>query len=228
MIGLTVRRANREATEIVRSGVDRDHGAEVFRLLYVCTGNICRSPFAEILTRHLLIGRLGGQEAQAFDVSSAGVQAMVGAQMHPDSRDQLAPWGLDRAVAGQFIARQLQSTMVEQSDLVLGANPRHRSAAVERAPGALATAFSLREFARLAAAIDPSVLPSRPVDRAHALVEQARRLRGLVLAQSGDDDHIPDPMGRPPRAHHDAAILIRAAVQTIVDIIAPGSRQRGL
>jgi protein-tyrosine phosphatase len=24
-----------------------------FRLLYVCSGNICRSPFAEILTRHL-------------------------------------------------------------------------------------------------------------------------------------------------------------------------------
>jgi hypothetical protein len=54
-------------------GVARHRRKETeFRVLYVCTGNICRSPFAEILTRHLLTGRLGGQAAAAFDVSSAG------------------------------------------------------------------------------------------------------------------------------------------------------------
>src|SRR4051812_32932148 len=56
-----------------------------FRLLFVCTGNICRSPFAEILTRHLLVGRLGGRVAGRFEISSAGVQAVVGSPMHPDS-----------------------------------------------------------------------------------------------------------------------------------------------
>ena len=45
-----------------------------FRILIVCTGNICRSPAAEILTRHLLIGRLGGRAASSFRVSSAGVR----------------------------------------------------------------------------------------------------------------------------------------------------------
>jgi Low molecular weight phosphotyrosine protein phosphatase len=73
-----------------------DERTDTFRLLFVCTGNICRSPFAEILTRHLLRGRLGGRAAAAFDVSSAGVAAVVGSAMHPDSRAEL-PRGAWRA-----------------------------------------------------------------------------------------------------------------------------------
>jgi protein-tyrosine phosphatase len=57
-----------------------------FRLLFVCTGDIFRSPYAEIFTRHLLVGRLGGRAAAAFVVSSAGVQAVARSGMHPMSR----------------------------------------------------------------------------------------------------------------------------------------------
>ena len=128
----------------------------------MCTGNICRSPFAEIITRHVLIGRLGGREASAFQVSSAGVRAVVGSGMHPDSRAELAPWNLDTTAAEQFTARQLRSAMVAECDLVLGATPRHRSAVVERLPAALPITFSLREFARLAEAVDPAALPDVP------------------------------------------------------------------
>jgi protein-tyrosine phosphatase len=200
--------------------MDRPSPRPGFRLLFVCTGNICRSPFAEILTRHLLVGRLGGHGAARFHVASAGVHAVVGAGMHADTRDQLAPWGLDVVVAGRFAARQLRSSMVAEADLVLGASPRHRSAVVQRSPAALATAFSIREFARLAGAVEPDVLPFDPVDRAFALVAQARARRGLVPAPP-DADRVPDPMGGPPQAHREAAALITEAVSTIVDVIAP-------
>lgn len=198
-----------------------DEPYRVFRLLFVCTGNICRSPFAEILTRHLLVGRLGGRLASAFEVSSAGVQAVVGSQMHPDSRDELTPWGLDQVAAGRFNARQLRSVMVEQAHLVLGANPRHRSSAVERSPEGLPKTFALREFARLAQAVDPAELPADPVGRAHALVELARRQRGFVRPVDPADDLVPDPMGGTADDHHRAATLIREAVSSIVDIMAP-------
>src|SRR6476620_8838125 len=89
--------------------------ASTFRLLFICTGNICRSPFAEILTRHLLRGRLGGRGAGAFEVSSAGVSAVVGSGMHPDSRAELAPWHLDGALSAGFVARQLHPAMIESS-----------------------------------------------------------------------------------------------------------------
>ena len=63
--------------------------------------------------------------------------------------------------------------MIERSHLVLGATSRHRSAVVEQCPAALPITFGLREFARLAAAVDAAELPAHPVARAHALVELA-------------------------------------------------------
>jgi protein-tyrosine phosphatase len=201
--------------------------ARSFRVLFVCTGNICRSPFAEILTRHLLIGSLGEQAAAAFDVSSAGIQAVAGSQMHPDSREQLRPWGLDGAAADRFTARQLHPTTAEKADLVLGATPWHRSVIITQRPSALATTFSIREFARLAGTVDLSTLPIEPVVRARVLVDLARRNRALSHRPGPDDDDIPDPMGHPPRAHKDAALLIGAAVQVIVDVLAPSGHRSG-
>jgi protein-tyrosine phosphatase len=194
---------------------------ETFRLLFVCTGNICRSPAAEIMTRHLLIGKLGGRLASRFAVSSAGVSAVVGEMMHPDTRDELSPWGLDGRSAGDFRARQLRSSMVRRSDLVLGANIRHRSAVVEREPAGLRNTFALREFAALADAVDERMLPDEdPVKRAHELVEQARMKRGLV-AMDPEDLKVPDPMGQPQQAHHQAVMLITDAVYRIVSKIVP-------
>jgi protein-tyrosine phosphatase len=75
----------------------RQDEPRAFRL-YVCTGNICRSPFAEILTRHVLVDRLGGTAAAAFHIASAGVRAVAGAPMHPATREELRPWGLEGPV----------------------------------------------------------------------------------------------------------------------------------
>ena len=113
--------------------------------------------------------------------------------------------------------------MVAESDLVLGATPRHRSAVVERLPAALPITFSLREFARLAEAVDPDELPDTPVERAQALVELARAQRGLVPPPEDGDD-VPDPIGRPQEAHHAAATLIRDAVQRITEVMLPAQQ----
>jgi protein-tyrosine phosphatase len=144
--------------------------------------------------------------------------------MHPDSRVQLNPWWIDGTAADQFVARQLSSSMVTSAHLVLGASPRHRSAVVERAPEALANTFGLREFARLATFVDASTLPSEPVARAHALIDEVRLARGLAPPAGPDGDRVPDPMGQSPAAHRHAAELIEDAVQAIVDVIAPPMR----
>lgn len=192
-----------------------------FHLLFVCTGNLCRSPFAEILGRHLLLRHLG-RDAADFTVSSAGVGAVVGAGMHPDSRAELTPWGLHGAAAEAFTARQLHPEMIERADLVLALTPRHRSAVVQQAPRALSTAFSLREFARLTDLVDRAGLPPVAVDRARALVGRARLARPLAAGHPADHDEIPDPIGLPPPAHHTSAVLISSALRTIVDAVAEG------
>ncbi|RZT87888.1 protein-tyrosine phosphatase [Pseudonocardia sediminis] len=193
--------------------------AEPFRILFVCTGNICRSPTAELLTRHLLVGRLGGRDAARVQVASAGVRAVVGASVHPGSRAGLAPWGLDGVHSERFAARQLESSVVDGVDLVLGASPRHRSAVLERFPELLGKTFSLREFARLAALVDAESLPADLVQRAQVLVGQARRLRGTVAAP--DDDRIPDPIGGTPEEFQRATALTFEALRAVVDAMAP-------
>jgi protein-tyrosine phosphatase len=69
--------------------------------------------------------------------------------------------------------------------------------------------------------VDPAVLPAEPVSRAHELVEQVRRRRGAPPPSLPDADRIPDSIGRPQETHHEAAVLIREAVERIIDMIAP-------
>jgi protein-tyrosine phosphatase len=192
-----------------------------FRLLFLCTGNVCRSAFAEVLTKHLLNERLRYEAASAFVVSSAGLHAMVGAGMHPSTREELRPWGVDTRLADRVVARQLTAIMVEQAHLVLGATLRHRAAAAQAAPVALTRTFTLREFQRLSRLVDSAELPSEPVQRAHALVLEVQRRRGLVPPVATADDEVPDPMGGPPKAHGSAAKLISDAIVTFLDALVP-------
>jgi len=202
--------------------VGRDqYERDSFRILFVCTGNICRSPFAEILTRHLLIGKLGGNGAAAFCVASAGVSAVVGSGMHPQTRAELAPLGLHTWPSEQFVARQLVPPIVEEADLVLTAQRHHRSAVAELAPAALSTTFTLREFARLLNTVDGRQLPTEVPVRARQLVQAARQQRGMVGPASRDHEHLPDPVGQPQSVHHLTAMLISEALRTFVDVLVP-------
>ena len=80
----------------------------------------------------------------------------------------LAGYDVDGAA---FAARELVAEHVVGADLVLGATREHRAAAVVLHPRAAARTFTLREFARLAGAVDPATLPDGdPVERARALV----------------------------------------------------------
>lgn len=202
-----------------RPGHD-DDDPHVFRLLFVCSGNVCRSPFAELATRQLLAERHRRPGPAPFAVSSAGHRALAGSPMHPTTRADLHRRGLDHG-ADRFVARQLVPGLVERADLVLGMAPQHRAAAVACAPGALATAFGLREFARLAATVDADLLPADPLDRARALVGRARAGRGLTPPVDPGEDEVPDPIGRPEQAHRVAAYLVLDAVRAIVAVLAP-------
>lgn len=192
-----------------------------FRILFVCTGNVCRSAFAQVLTEHLLTGRLGAAGASRFSVTSAGTRAMHGSAMHPATRKQLAGWPAADATAARFTARQLEVRMVAEADLVLGITREHRSAVVTMSPQALPVAFSLLEFARLAAAVDPPQLPDEPVERAHVLTGNVRARRGMTAPAPPGSETIPDPIGRGASAHRASAALVRAAVTAMVEVIAP-------
>ena len=191
--------------------------SDVFRILHVCTGNICRSPMAERLTRAGLEQRLGADAAR-FVVESAGTWGHSGAPMEPYALSTLASYGVD---GRDFRARELVAEHVAGADLVLTATREHRAAAVVLHPRAAARTFTLREFARLAGAVDPGQLTAAdPVERARELVRAAAGKRGLVPPQTPKDDDLADPYQGPEHGFVVCGDLVRSSLQRPLDLLA--------
>lgn len=195
-----------------------------FTILFVCTGNICRSPVAEVLTRHLLEKGLGADVVR-FSVGSAGTEAVTGNRMDPYSRATLTVRGLDQDAAA-FRARRIDRAMVAAADLVLTAERFHRRSVVMLEPSALATTFSFREIVRLLDGTNRDTLPTDPVERALATVDLARRRRGRAGYVSEDADAVPDPVALAPSMHHSSAEMIHATSRRLVDLLSRPSGPR--
>jgi protein-tyrosine phosphatase len=190
-----------------------------FRVLHVCTGNICRSPMAEALMRDGLRRRLG-ERADAVEVASAGTMGFTGAPMEPFALSTLHGLAVDGSA---FRARELLREHVETSDLVLAASREHRAAAVVLFPRASSRTFTLRELARLCTAVDPASLPEADgpggvVERGRALVRAAAACRGLVPPASPRDDDLEDPYRGPEAGFRTTAALVQAALQLPLDL----------
>ena len=85
------------------------------KILFVCHGNICRSPMAEFLMKELV--RQAGQ-AEAFCIASAATSAEeLGNPVYPPVRRKLAEYGID--CTGKT-ARQLTRRDYEDWDLLIG------------------------------------------------------------------------------------------------------------
>jgi protein-tyrosine phosphatase len=176
-----------------------------FSILYVCTGNICRSPLAERLTLLRLTESLGTRAA-GFEVASVGTSGLAGRPMDVAAENQLRRLGGD---GGGFTARALTSPPLQQADLILTATRRHRSRVLEEEPRALRRTFTIREFADLvegATAVSPADLVADAASR-------------RADAQVADYD-IADPIGAPDELHAQVADAIDASVTALVRALA--------
>jgi len=181
-----------------------------FSILHVCTGNVCRSPFAERLTIARLDAELGAG-GHDVNVCSAGLRGMVGHPMDTTAAAEMARHGVGHE---GFLARELSPADLQRADLVLTATRIHRRLVLELDPRALHRSFTILEFADL-------VGPTGPVTSPRELVAQAAARRSTATLTDYD---VPDPIGRSPQVHAEVADTIAAAVGTIADALAASIR----
>jgi glycine hydroxymethyltransferase len=106
-------------------------------ILFICTGNVCRSPMAEALFRHAVRGR--GE----FRVVSAGIGAMDGQPPTPHSVRAMRELGVD--ISGQR-SRMLTGDLVRAADIILGMTHGHVDTVALMYPKLAEKTFLLREF----------------------------------------------------------------------------------
>jgi protein-tyrosine phosphatase len=112
-----------------------------FRVLFVCTGNLCRSPMAEGILKH----RLAELGETCLHVSSAGTMALPGRSAEPWAVTVCAANGID--LTGHRAA-PVTADLIDQADLVLAMGKCHVSALRTMNPEARGRIRLFKSFGR--------------------------------------------------------------------------------
>lgn len=133
--------------KVLRAGVVSERNLRrlaSYLLLYVCTGNTCRSPMAEAMTSAAMARRLecsvGELEDRGFVVASAGIAAMAGGRATPDAVAVMNELGID---ISRHESQPLSDKIVRHADLILAMTAAHRDAIMARWPEAAARTLLL-------------------------------------------------------------------------------------
>lgn len=113
-------------------------------ILFVCTGNTCRSPLAEGLFRQMLADRLGCSPEElperGFTVLSAGLAAMHGSPAAPESVEVARHYGVDLQ---SHSSQPLTDELLARADRVYTMTQSHRDSILFARPDAADKVFLL-------------------------------------------------------------------------------------
>jgi len=188
------------------------------RILFVCTGNTCRSPMAEGMMR-----QIAKERGLDVEVRSAGVAASDGSSMSRHAESVLKEQG----IMDRIVSTSLHGELVEWADLILALTEGHKRQIVYTFPAAVDKTYTLKEYVednanvlaekeelqRLAAELElDRALGKKPDDAAR------RRLTELLHRLPVYD--ISDPFGGSREDYDRAAAEIRAALEKLADRLA--------
>jgi protein-tyrosine phosphatase len=155
-----------------------------FRVLFICTGNVCRSPAAELLFARAAVGH-------DIASASAGTTGLTGRGVDGPTAYALKERGIDPS---RHVAQRLTLGLINAADLILTATTEHRSVVVQQSPMAFRRTFTLREFARLGIELRPLTAVADP-DVLRKRVTEVAEQRGWVEAAEPGQDDVADPFG---------------------------------
>lgn len=184
------------------------------RILFVCTGNTCRSPMAEGLFR-----KLATEAGLNTEARSAGVSAWDGSPISKHSANILR----SRGFAGSLTSSALSGETIAWADLILTMTTGHKQTILRRYPESADKVYTLKEFAE----DDPSVTETvAEQQRFHSELQikqalgqtitddELRRAKQLGLGMPDFD--IADPFGGDQEIYEQCADEIESYVVRLI------------
>lgn len=189
-------------------GHDGYHGG-VPILLFVCTGNICRSPMAEAVARREVERGPGDVTVMSAGLLSAGRQPPA------ETTKVMQRLGLD---VSAHRSRRLGEALASSPDVILVMAREHARAVVDETPDLFPRTFTLKDFVRRGSVAGPR-LAGEDLPAYLARVGQGRSVANLAGATGSDD--VADPIGARLHTYEACAAQIQGLVTTAVALLWP-------
>lgn len=173
------------------------------KVLFVCTGNLCRSPMADGLMRHALEER-GCEEVE---VISAGTWAYRGSPATPEAVETVRKRGVDLS---EHRSQPIELDDLHSADVIVAMTSVHVRELASLAPEIVDRIVMMKELPE----IEPHPVPSdaRPGERLEALLTGRRPKRRRSL-------DVDDPMGLPISAYERCVRELQEGVDVLAETI---------
>ena len=181
------------------------------KILFVCTGNICRSAMAESLFNHH-----AQQQGLEIKAHSSGTDATPGNSATDLAVDVLADRGIDLK---DHRARQLTSDQISDSQIVIAMTRQHEAAIAKEDQPARSRTFLTGEISRIGSQIG-SIKSQNLEDWLQVLNEA----RGGHMTTGRLRDEIADPWGQPRGIYEQTAKRLEGHIIHLVRLLSDDQR----
>lgn len=165
------------------------------KVLFVCTGNICRSPMGELLLPHYLTD-------PEISSDSAGTRGLMNHPIDPSSALLMTQAGID---SSKFRSKRITPQLANESDLILCFEAHQRQEIATIAPLAARKTFLLTDFANMCAycAKEGYIEGSTRQEKLESVIDNASMIRPML----------PTPLTIEDPHHQDFPVFQKAYTQ---------------